>query len=117
MVKRLVQILGVDPAVMMTAMGNLAPVGALTALNMHVLAMVQNVSDVMMRRRAGPHVQRAGRHRVVRTLQVTMGVAVRLTAVVTVAMAVRNAVAVVDVVGLKAPSPPVVVPRVSNGVR
>ena len=45
----LVQILGVDPAVVMTAVRDLAPVIAVATLDMHAFTVMQHVGYVVMR--------------------------------------------------------------------
>ena len=98
-------------------MRDLTPVVAVAALDMNASAVVQDMGYMMMRRGAGPDIQRTGGNAVVRAHDVTMGMAVRMTPVVGVSMTMRNTVAVMDMVRLETPTPTVVVPTIGHRVR
>lgn len=101
----------------MSTVRDLTPVVALAALNVNAVTVVQNVGYMMMGRRTGTDIQCAGGNTMVRPHDMTVGMAVRVAPMMGVGMTMRNAVAVVHVVGLETPSPAVVVPGVGHRMR
>ena len=101
----------------MTAVRDLAPVIAVATLDMHAFTVMEHVGYVVMGRWARANVQCACRNTMVRPHDMPVGMAVRVAPMMGVGMTMRNAVAVVHVVGLETPTPAVVVPRVSHRMR